>query len=134
MGKHITTHVREGVTVAAIRAGLFDVLPETNASAPLAAEVVAEFRSAVAGAGAVVVDLRRAGKVSTPAAFLPSRTRSARSQERLTRLPAAAYTTALVMPFPGRSDAQTEPIRAAAGGGRRGGEMADGPGDEESRP
>jgi hypothetical protein len=64
VGKHITTEVREGVTMVTARDGLFDVLPETDESGPLAAEVVTEFRSAVAGAEAVVVDLRRAGEVN----------------------------------------------------------------------
>jgi hypothetical protein len=52
------------VTVVTAREGLFDALPETDESGPLAAEVVAEFRSAVTGAAAVVVDLRRAGEVN----------------------------------------------------------------------
>src|SRR5438876_832923 len=63
-GKHLAIDVREGLTVVTARDGLFDALLETDEPAPLAAEVVAEFRSAVAGAGAVVVDLRWAGEVN----------------------------------------------------------------------
>jgi hypothetical protein len=63
-GLHFTTELRDGVTVVTAREGLFDTLPETDESAPLAAQVVAEFRSAVSGAAAVVVDLRRAGAVN----------------------------------------------------------------------
>jgi hypothetical protein len=50
--------------VVTAREDLFDALPETDESAALAAEVVAAFRSAVTGATAVVVDLRRAGEVN----------------------------------------------------------------------
>ena len=64
VGKHIATDIHDGVTVVAARDGLFDAMPETDDSAPVAAEVVAEFRSAVAGAGSVVIDFRRAGEVN----------------------------------------------------------------------
>src|SRR5262245_28437199 len=39
-------------------------MPESDASAPLAREAVAEFPSAPVGAAAVVVDIRRAGEVN----------------------------------------------------------------------
>ena len=61
---HLTTVSCDGVTIIIVRDGLFDALPESDDSAPLAAEVVAEFRSAVAGASAVVVDLRGAGEIN----------------------------------------------------------------------
>jgi hypothetical protein len=65
MGKYLTTHAHAGVAVVTVRDGVFDLLPEmTDDSAPLAAEVVAEFRAAVVGAGAVIVDLRRAGELN----------------------------------------------------------------------
>jgi hypothetical protein len=56
--------MRGGVTVVTARDGLFDALPECDASAPLAAEVLAELCSAIVGAAAVVVDLRGAGEVN----------------------------------------------------------------------
>ena len=61
---HFITDLRGIVRVVTAREGLFDALPETDESAALAAEVVAAFRSAVTGATAVVVDLRRAGEVN----------------------------------------------------------------------
>jgi hypothetical protein len=61
---NLTTDTRDGVTVVTARDGLFDAMPESGESAPLAAAVVAEFRSAIAGAAAVVLDLRRAGEVN----------------------------------------------------------------------
>lgn len=63
-GKHFTTGAVDRVTVVTVRDGLFDMLPETDSSGPLAQEVVAEFRSAIGEAGACVVDLRRAGEVN----------------------------------------------------------------------
>jgi hypothetical protein len=39
-------------------------MPESDESAPLAATVVAEFRSAIGAAAAIVIDLRRAGEVN----------------------------------------------------------------------
>lgn len=64
---HLTTDIRDEVTVVTARDGLFDAISETDMSAPLAAEVVAELRSAIVGAAAVLVDLRRAGKVNVRA-------------------------------------------------------------------
>jgi hypothetical protein len=61
---YLTTDIRGGVTVVTARDGLFDAMPESDKSAPVAAEVVAEFRSAIVGTPAVVVDLRRAGEVN----------------------------------------------------------------------
>jgi hypothetical protein len=64
MGKHLATEIRGGVTVVTARDGLFDAIPEMAESVPIVAEVVDEFRSAIAGRQAVVVDLRRAGEVN----------------------------------------------------------------------
>ena len=61
---HITADARGGVTVVTVRDGLFDDMPEMAESVPLVAEVVSEFRSAIASLSAVVVDLRRAGEVN----------------------------------------------------------------------
>lgn len=44
---HLATVSRDGVTIITVRDGLFDALPESDDSVPLAAEVAAEFRSAV---------------------------------------------------------------------------------------
>jgi hypothetical protein len=63
-GLHFTTDFRGSVTVVTARDGLFDTLPETDESAPLAAEVIHEFRSTVTDAAAVVVDLRGASEVN----------------------------------------------------------------------
>jgi hypothetical protein len=52
------------MTVVTARDGLFDAMPESDESAPLAAEVIAEFRYAIEGRSAVVVDLRRAGEIN----------------------------------------------------------------------
>jgi hypothetical protein len=64
IGKYLATEQCSTATVVTIRDGLFDAMPEMDASGPPAADVVGEFQSAVAGAHAVVVDLRRAGEVN----------------------------------------------------------------------
>lgn len=64
MGKHFATEIRGGVAVVTARDGLFDAMPEMAECVPLVDEVVDEFRSAIAGRPAVVVDLRRAGAVN----------------------------------------------------------------------
>ena len=61
---HFKVDARGGVTVLTVRDGLFDAMPEMAESVPLVAEVVGEFRSAIAGQSAVVVDLRQAGEVN----------------------------------------------------------------------
>lgn len=61
---HITVADRGGVTVVTVRDGLFDAVPEMAETVPLVGEVQDEFRSAVIGRSAVVVDLRRAGEVN----------------------------------------------------------------------
>ena len=61
---HFAAEVRGGVTLITVRDGLFDAMPETAEPVPLVAAVVGEFRSAIAGRSAVVVDLRRAGEVN----------------------------------------------------------------------
>lgn len=63
---HFTSDVQDGIRVVTARDGLFDALPETDESAAaLAAEVVEAFRAEIAGASAVVVDLRLAGEIHT---------------------------------------------------------------------
>ena len=47
---HFIADAREGLIVVAARDGLFDALPETDDSGPLAREVVEEFRTAILAA------------------------------------------------------------------------------------
>lgn len=61
---HLTADVSGGVTVVTIRDGVFDSMPEMAESVPLVADVLSEFRSAIANQLAVVVDLRRAGEIN----------------------------------------------------------------------
>jgi hypothetical protein len=47
---HFLAHAPEGLTVVAARDGVFDALPETDDSGPLARKFVEEFRSALVAA------------------------------------------------------------------------------------